>query len=457
MAGTGDPPKPGLDRVTCVNEAKRDEAIRVLRNAGEPVERVASDGNNMLDTSDAGIALLRRDELLDADEIAHLISDDSADDNLTDDQIERLIAKLEARTEDHKREQSEWEQAAVRDDEARRAALLEHQKKLTSLIQSVDLAADFAQRQLGSEKPADIAGELEKLLHSRERALQEKYRELQEKENEDMKLTEALRLLQKKVQEEVPKMTQDRDEQMDRMTREWERDMQQLERERQQERQKSMTLLWHVNRGTHIRPEYKDPRKKGTFGIYDAEKKAFVEDPQADDRRLKAQEEKLLMQHNATLAELKDLDAEKVLVQRRREAIAAKWDQKPLKSSDGKQHPPIEGTKLWYNQEIARLKQRVAAEEKTLKQLLEENKDLKDKKNDVAAQKKQITRSLHDQLLKMQRNAHRKTSPGPAQVTGKPNTAANRSVTAPPRQITDAPASGSRRRPAAAAKVSAKG
>lgn len=236
------------------------------------------------------------------------------------------------------------------------------------------------------------------MLHSRENALADKYRELQEKEDEDRRLTEELRKLQRRVAEEVPAMEADRNQKMEQITREWEKEMDNLEWTRQYERNRSMELHWHVNRGSHIRPIKKDPReKKGLFG---------KEDVHENDRRLKGEEERLLIEHQRKSALLEDQMAEKVLVNRRREAIAAQWDAKPLSRKDGgRDHPPHEGTKLWYDMEIARLKQRCAAEEKELKSLVDANHELKAARRETETRKKEITRGLNEQLVKQQRNA----------------------------------------------------
>lgn len=189
-----------------------------------------------------------------------------------------------------------------------------------------------------------------------------------------------------------------------------------LENTRAEEAMRAKELAWHINRGSHIRPLDRwgaDPRTKGgTFSN---------ENPYDNDQRLRGEEQNLLMEQNSKAAALEDNTAEKVMLNKRREAIEAQWKwggPKPPKApKEGKMPLPKEGTKLWYEEEIRVLKKLTTEEDAELKTLVDKNCELRASRQDLEARKKDVQKNLQVQLVKNKANQCRVP---PKQIADKP-------------------------------------
>eukprot|EP01062_Namystynia_karyoxenos_P016222 TRINITY_DN158_c1_g1_i1.p1 TRINITY_DN158_c1_g1~~TRINITY_DN158_c1_g1_i1.p1 ORF type:complete len:367 (+),score=156.48 TRINITY_DN158_c1_g1_i1:124-1101(+) len=249
--------------------------------------------------------------------------------------------------------------------------------------------------------PAAEAGDLQRVLEERERELAKKYAELRTAEEKDARLTESLRELQTKAQTEIPKIEADRDAKLIAIESAWYRERDSLLRAKGAVEHRAKELAWHVNRGSHIKPLPSDQRvPKGLLGKEFQGSSA----PHDSDARLLGEEHRLLLEHNRHTAELADQQAEKVLVNRRREAIASQWDAKPAVGKDGKQVKPVEGTKLWYDQEIARLRAQVLQEERRAMDLGDDNYKIKEEKRQMESKRKEVRKELTERLVQEQRS-----------------------------------------------------
>lgn len=181
-------------------------------------------------------------------------------------------------------------------------------------------------------------------------------------------------------------MRTDRDQSIRAMASAWARERQALLQVRDQTEAHAKELAWHVNRGSHIKPLRPDPRvPTGLIGHHD---------PHEHDNRLRIEEQQLLKEHNSNIADLNDQEAEKIQVARTRDATAANWDT-PLKPGQ----VPVEGTRQWYDAEIARLKARVSKEERSLKQMVEQNYRLKEEKKGVENTQKELRKTIVSKLV----------------------------------------------------------
>lgn len=269
-----------------------------------------------------------------------------------------------------------------------------HIAHLQEVLDSVDKLEAYT-RQLAesqTQAPADEARTLEEVLAEREKELALKYEELAQADVRDEDLSKAFVQLQLRPAREISEMRTDRDQRIRAMGSAWARERQALCQIRDATEAHAKELAWHVNRGSHIKPLKADPRvPSGLIGHHD---------PHEHDNRLLCEEQQLLKEHSIHVAHLDDQEAQKIQVARTRDATAANWDT-PLKPGQ----VPVEGTRQWYDAEIARLKARVSKEERSLKGMVEQNYRLKEDKKGVENTQKELRKTIVSKLITQQRPA----------------------------------------------------